>query len=223
MADLTGVPVDKIQVFFVAALAILLIVGKTVSFWLSGYFSRAQIVTEQTLSIPLSTQTPVLSNSQSNIKELEDARAASTPVDNSADDNAQSDEVEDYNKSSTLSLLNPSLSPSSYDHDSEVRRLGAAVRQTVNRHVFDETILAQFLAERTMIRNGQRVSAYNLYAAYLMYAQSNNYSVLSQNQFGRLCSAAGLQRISSRRGIDYLDLVLLDEAGAQEVAQAAAA
>jgi hypothetical protein len=218
----TGIPVDRLQMIAIASLAILLIVGKGVCFWLSGYLASGPKVSERPLSIANEEHSLPLSNVPIENKSIENERGALTLVDNSGDVEQFEDEENTPQQSSTLSLPNPPQI-SDEERDSEVRRLGTMIREDVNRHTFDRTILAQFLAERTRTKAGGRVSAADLYGAYIIYARKNNYSVLSQNLFGRLCTEAGLQRISNRRVMDYLDLTLIPEAGVREAPHAAAA
>lgn len=218
----TGIPADRLQMIAVASLAMLLIVGKGICFWLSGFLSSGPKVSAQPLSIANAPQALPLSNVPLENKDIDDERGELTLLHKSAAVEQFDDAENASPQSSTLSLPNP---PQTSDEErlSEVQRLGAAIRDDVNRHVFDRTILAQFMAERTRPQKGHRVSASDLYGAYVLYANKNNYSVLSQNLFGRLCTDAGLQRISNRRAMEYLDLALVSEAGAREVPQALAA
>lgn len=209
VAQRTGWDVEEIQVGSTAALAILLIVSKVLFFWLAGVLRREPIEDEIEWR-----------NFARHAKPLHVVREGLPPVDNSVREGLTRLSFGNPPQSSTQEEDQSSTPPAT---ETEVQRLGAAIREDVNRHVFDQTVLAEFIARHTREARGSKVAAADLYAAYATYASEHNYNVLSQNLFGRLCTLAGLKRVSARRGIEYLDLVLLPSAGSQEGPQALAA
>lgn len=225
VAKRTGWDVASVQMVFVSGLAILLIIGKTVSFWLSGYLSRSKMITAQPLIIDNTQQASPLSIVSNDVNGLHDEREGSGTVDNSVGAAPEKEASVKHWHSSTTGDTEVAgiINAQEDDTEHEARRLQSGIRETIGRHVIDEAVVDRFLDEQTQRHPGGNTSAHRLYAAYVLYAQKNNYSVLTQNQFGRLLSAAGLQRVSSRRGVDYLNLVLVDEGGAREAPQALAA
>lgn len=219
MAELTGAPVDQIQMLSIGCMAILLITGKMLAFWLSGLVSRVHF----SGSLPLSNLSNEINGEKLNGGPL-------TPVDNLGN-------VEDFSRPLSIVENAPHNAPrdaSQYstgevpesdveEREREIVRLRGAIHPEAERHVFDLRIIHQFLADCTRPEAGSRIAATALWQAYASYAEAHGYVVASQNQFGRLCTTLRLPRVSGRRSLEYINLRLVRGIEAGEAPHARAA